>query len=485
MTHDTALRLELSESIFFGPTMANSTNQLLKGHLNIMRYFEHSRLFLRSRELFSVRSFQGFATSFIITVILCVVDAHTISGLSSCIVREDCSYAIQVVKSAVGTTKGGNEALILEGSPVSLMGSQLDCKSVKQTSPSSWELNYDILTLEIAEGHVANSSVSCIMSWTANNDIYLQESTFGIANGGDTQATSTDQAVTTFPSFAMTTKSSSSPFQLNGRLSWFGSFMQGRVNQGCTSGTRGGPCVLYELADPSHGTVVVLSPLNQFLVTTYVATTVNAEQSSLNSSLTTEFAWGASTMATMKVIPKGYKHSFVALIGQDGITDTINLYGRYMREEYKLTHRMSDVTIQTLGYQTDNGAQLCFCKYMCDVVLLATLQELIQNQNVPVQYLSFQNAWWPTSHSAPWCVSDWSTWTTDAKGRNTKFPMSNSVSEFIQQLPNEIPVQLYAPYFCDDTVYTKDYKFLSSNSSLGGGRTYEVLVVLVPHARHF
>ena len=441
---------------------------------------------MRRHELFPVIGFHGLATSFLIIVTLCVVDAYTIiSGSSQCIVRDDCSYAIQVVKPAVGISKGGNEELILEGSPVSLMGNHLDCKSVKQTSSSSWELDYDILTLEIAERHLTNSSVACVMSWTANNDIFLQETSFGIANGGDTHAASTDQAVTTFPSFAVPSKASSSPFLLNGRLSWFGSFMQGRVNQGCTSGTRGGPCVLYELANPSHGTVVVLSPLNQFLVTTYVASNANAEQSSLNSSLSTEFVWGASTMATMKVIPKGYKHSFVALIGQDGITDTMNLYGRYMRREYKLTHRMSDITIQTLGYQTDNGAQLCFCKYMCDVVLLATLQELIQHQNVPVRYLSFQNAWWPTSHSAPWCVSDWSTWTTDAKGRNTKFPMSNSVSEFIQQLPNEIPVQLYAPYFCDDTVYTKDFKFLASNTSLGGGRTFEVIVIFVEHLRHF
>ena len=309
------------------------------------------------------------------------------------------------------------------------------------------------------------------MSWTATSDIFPQASRLHAPTTGDPIDLPSDQVVTTFPSFSMATNLTSSLFQLDGRLSWYGSFMQGRVDEGCTSGTRGGPCVLFERNDPSHGTVVILSPSNQFLVTTQTSNDDNSKESDA------EFVWGSSTMATMEVIPEGYTHSFVALIGDDGITDTMNLYGRHLRQQYKLTQRMPDLTLQTLGYQTDNGAQYCFCKYMCDIALLATLRELIQHHNVPVRYLSFQNAWWPTSHSAPWCVSDWSTWTTNAKGQNAKFPMSRSVSHFIQQLPNEMPVQLYAPYFCDDTVYAKNYTFLSSDASTSG-RTYETRLVL-------
>ena len=144
-----------------------------------------------------------------------------------CIVRDDCTYAIRVVKSLRGYRDKSHE-ILLEGSPVSLVGHHLDCKSVKQTNQSSWLLDYDILRLQITnfiENHGTSSAAICVMSWTATSDIFPQASRLHAPTTGDPIDLPSDQVVTTFPSFSMATNLTSSLFQLDGRLSWYGSFM--------------------------------------------------------------------------------------------------------------------------------------------------------------------------------------------------------------------------------------------------------------------
>ena len=49
--------------------------------------------------------------------------------------------------------------------------------------------------------------------------------------------------------------------------------------------------------------------------------------------------------------------------------------------------------------KTDNGAQYCFCKSECDQKLLDVSRYLKEDLGIPLQYMSFQNAWWPSTGS--------------------------------------------------------------------------------------
>ena len=57
--------------------------------------------------------------------------------------------------------------------------------------------------------------------------------------------------------------------------------------------------------------------------------------------------------------------------------------------------------------------------------------------------------------SAPWCVQSW-------EANATKVPMG--MSAFQQALG--LPVQLYAPYFCNDTAYLSNFSLVRSDASL-------------------
>jgi hypothetical protein len=118
----------------------------------------------------------------------------------------------------------------------------------------------------------------------------------------------------------------------------------------------------------------------------------------------------------------------------------------------------------------DNGAQYCFCNEGCDGKLLS-MESYLKSIDVPVAWLSFQGGWWNnknihTPHCAPWCVTSWDV-------NKTKVPMG--LPAF--QAALDMPLQLYAPYFCADTIYAKAnggaWDFIASDTSLPGCHPYD------------
>ncbi|KAH8056649.1 hypothetical protein JL722_7490 [Aureococcus anophagefferens] len=106
-----------------------------------------------------------------------------------------------------------------------------------------------------------------------------------------------------------------------------------------------------------------------------------------------------------------------------------------------------DVTLQKVGYQTDNGAFYCFCGGGdCSQTLIDKGAEL-RDHGAPMGYLSFQGAGASSGRgqAAPWCVS---TWGVDG-GLRSQYPLS--VGELSRAF--DAPVQLYAPYFCPGSDY--------------------------------
>ncbi|CAF3548503.1 unnamed protein product, partial [Rotaria sp. Silwood2] len=110
------------------------------------------------------------------------------------------------------------------------------------------------------------------------------------------------------------------------------------------SGIQSCPVVLFNLTQQGEGDMLVLSPFSQFMATSLSQTNSNI----------LEFG----VMGSMLSIPANYTHSMVVFYALNGINEGIREWGKIMQNEYNRTnrHRLSDVTINYLGYYTDNGA---------------------------------------------------------------------------------------------------------------------------------
>ena len=253
------------------------------------------------------------------------------------------------------------------------------------------------------------------------------------------------EVIVQFPAFTNWT--------LPGVVSWAGSFVgaqQGKLSTGPT----GGPTVFFDPADAELKTVVVGSAVDNFKDTsagpghTWDGTTP---------------AWAPGISGTITSLPAEFTQTTILTIGTGpGITAAIGEWGELLQAYHK-AHKVPDVTLEKIGYQTDNGAYYVFCSGNCSKKLLDTVATLKESK-VPMGYLSFQGA--GASHlnrhahhnqqlavgasvsdgmGAPWCIG---TWGPDA-GTSHQFPVPEP--EFQKALG--IPLQLYAPYFCDQSEY--------------------------------
>jgi hypothetical protein len=278
-------------------------------------------------------------------------------------------------------------------------------------------------------------------------------------------APATHSTITNFPAF-------NSTVPLSNIITWHESFVSPDTSMASAYGMRGGP-VLFFGGDVS-GPVVVLSPLDSFLSSALGDSTQNGACGS-----SAPGCWTAGVAASFQSLPPGFQQSFILVSGH-GITATLAAWGGLMRGFYGATSsKIDDLSLSTLGYQTDNGAQLCFgCHGPLDACLLNE-KAYLDSINVPIQYLSFQvmrdalrcasdldhlmhililqNAWWQMGNqSAPWCVGSWEA--------NGGVPMG--VPAF--QKAFGLPFQLYAPYFCSDSPYIKNWTMLRSDTGLPG-----------------
>ena len=101
--------------------------------------------------------------------------------------------------------------------------------------------------------------------------------------------------------------------------------------------------------------------------------------------------WVAGASATVTSLPPGFAHNFV-LVADSGVTRTIDSWGRALRGYYGSSsdNRLDDTSLTTIGYTTDNGAQLCFgCQGPLDACLLEE-KAYLDKIGMPHGYLSFQ-----------------------------------------------------------------------------------------------
>lgn len=257
-------------------------------------------------------------------------------------------------------------------------------------------------------------------------------------------------------------------------LSWEGSFTQSK--QHLSIGRRGGPTVFYNGTDPNLETVVVGGPW-KFIWKSFSA----GDNQNWRKSDDTTY-WAPGTSGRISEIPKGYRQSILLYQGQ-GITSTIDSWGQAMQASGLGFPKLSDVTLEKIGYQTDNGAMYCFCKDKnCSHTLLQEI-DYLRSLEVPMGYLSFQGSGTSSGRgtAAPWCVD---TWGVDGGLDPSIYPMD--IDSFQKALG--LPLQLYAPYFCPDSPYFDDdsqWEAIPSDSSLSNCKNYEFQNVQPSQSRQF
>jgi hypothetical protein len=283
-------------------------------------------------------------------------------------------------------------------------------------------------------------------------------------------------SLTNYPSLTVSKQ------HLPNALSWQGSFA--RSVRGFSEGTLGGPTVFFDGSDPGLGTVVVGSPWLGSIWKSFSA----GDNSNWRGGSP---YWSPGTSGRITRLPKSYRQTIMLYqqVGgnnnkRGGITATIDHWGQAMQQASKQQTgpwKLPDLTLEKIGYQTDNGAMYCFCQDRnCSHTLLQEIHYL-KSLDIPIGYLSFQGAGASSGRgtAAPWCVELWG---VDG-GLSKQYPMD--LTSFQKALG--LPLQLYAPYFCPGSPYFQSRKFKSvpSDTSLPGCKQFAFENVQPSQSRSF
>ncbi|CAF1132035.1 unnamed protein product, partial [Didymodactylos carnosus] len=204
-------------------------------------------------------------------------------------------------------------------------------------------------------------------------------------------------------------------------------------------GISGGPLVIFD--QQNH--VLVLSSFSEFMSTSL------SHRGMAGGSI--EFG----VMGSIDPIPSNYTNSFIIYYGNNGINDAVHNWGLTLRKYYNKTDddRLNDVTINYLGYYTDNGA---YYYYHTELNLnyqqtILALSKHIHEIGLPVRYFQYDS--WFYYKGIGDGVSEW-------ESRPDIFP------DGMAQLNNKVqlPIGAHNRYWASNTTYAKDnggkYDFL-------------------------
>ncbi|CAF1364661.1 unnamed protein product [Didymodactylos carnosus] len=200
------------------------------------------------------------------------------------------------------------------------------------------------------------------------------------------------------------------------------------------SGIKAGPIVLFNLTEKAQGDVVILSPFSRFMATSL-------------SQRTNVLEYGV--MGSMLSIPANYNHSMIVFYSHHGVNEAMREWGQSMRRAYNRTieHRLNDVTINYLGYYTDNGG---YYYYHTETELNyeETMIAVSQNIRLPFHYMQL-DSWWYYKGIGDG-VREWTS-------RPDVFP--DGLPAVRRRLEN-IPLAAHNRYWAADTTYSKNYNFV-------------------------
>ncbi|UJR07070.1 hypothetical protein I4U23_011358 [Adineta vaga] len=258
---------------------------------------------------------------------------------------------------------------------------------------------------------------------------------------------------TVFPSFhieQIDEKDQRGYFTFEGGMSGDDEKHAGRWNPSNTiikSGITAGPLVLFNLTQQGQGDLLILSPFSQFMSSSFSQTKNN----------TLEYG----VMGSIISIPSNYTHSMMVFYSANGINTGFREWGKMMQTEYNRTqkYRSSDLTINYLGYYTDNGA---YYYYNTEKGLNyeETIVNIRHNISLPIHYLQIDSWWYYKGQGDG--VSQWI-------ARPDIFP--DGLINLHRRLEN-LPLAAHNRYWSYDTVYKQNYSFIldkNNQTSLPSG----------------
>jgi hypothetical protein len=156
-------------------------------------------------------------------------------------------------------------------------------------------------------------------------------------------------------------------------LSWSGSFSQGQRSSpgSMPTGSTGGPAVLF------NGTAKAAAPGSIVLVGSSTTNFMSWSAGAGRTRKGTKPAWVPGTTGTVTSIPANFTHDLLlhatpvaANAAAPPITQALYEWGSILRQLHGGATKIDDITVSTIGYQTDNGATYCFCQGNCSKTLL-------------------------------------------------------------------------------------------------------------------
>ncbi|CAF1399023.1 unnamed protein product [Adineta ricciae] len=297
-----------------------------------------------------------------------------------------------------------------------------------------FQLNYDL-----ARGGIHTIIVGHIRDWYSISGISFYLDT------GDQILTNTvplgmNDVRTVFPSFHIEQIDDGDQrgyFTFEGEMAGDDKKHAGRwipSNQIVEAGIESGPIVVFNLTQQGEGDMLVLSPFSQFMSSSFVQTNTS----------TLEYG----VLGSILSIPSNYNHSMMVFYSPNGINLGVREWGQLMQKEYNRTqkYRSADLTINYLGYYTDNGGYYYYNTEK-GVNYEETMVDIRQRLALPIHYLQL-DSWWYFKGAGDG-VSKWI-------ARPDIFP--DGLVNLHRRLEN-IPLAAHNRYWSYDTDYKYNYSF--------------------------
>ncbi|CAF1317548.1 unnamed protein product [Rotaria sordida] len=301
------------------------------------------------------------------------------------------------------------------------------------------QLNY-----ELVRNGIPTKIVGRIRQWCAFSGI-----TFHLDTSDQMMTTTVplgmDQVRTIFPSFNIEQIDQNDQrgyFTFEGEMSgddekhagWWNA-----SNKVIKSGMKGGPVVLFNFTQRGENDILVLSPFSRFMATSLSQTNNILEYGVIGSMLT---------------IPANYNHSMIVFYSSKGINEGIREWGQTMRKAYNRTlqNRYNDVTINYLGYYTDNGGYYYYNTEQ-EINYEETMVNVRHQIPLPFHYIQLDSWWYYKGIKDG--VSNWT-------ARPDIFP--DGLQVLHRRLEN-IPLAAHNRYWAYDTIYKQNYSFALDEST--------------------
>ena len=216
-------------------------------------------------------------------------------------------------------------------------------------------------------------------------------------------------------------------------------------------GLSSGPVVVHDgLTNGGSNHAVVVSPATHFKGATM---------------LRWEDDWTVGMSGEITEVPVGFKHETVLVAG-NGVTATMDYYGRAMRAAHKVK-KIPDRVVETVGYWTDNGAYYYGDAYpqlkdvpgdthpeynltCCTSSKLLAAKSALDRDKVPISYLQLDDWWYfgpkPVEHftGGVKCVGQWRLPEDTYPGGLDALRKAYGA-----------PFLLYGPYFCAENQWNQ------------------------------